>query len=83
MFIIDDLLFSPLNGVIWLGEKLSEVLDKEISDEGKIKERLMKLQLDFELDEISEEEYIKNEKEILSQLDAIRKMKEGDSDEQY
>ncbi|MBI5417086.1 gas vesicle protein GvpG [Candidatus Poribacteria bacterium] len=83
MFIIDDLIFSPLNGVVWLGEKINEVLEKEMSDEGKIKERLMKLQLDFELDEISEKEYIENEKEILSQLDAIRKMKEGDSDEQY
>lgn len=72
MFLVDDILLSPLNGLIWLGDKLKEITDKELSDEGVIKERLMKLQLDFELDEISEEEYMKKEKELLERLDAIR-----------
>lgn len=72
MFLLDDILLSPLNGLIWLGDKLKEITDKELSDEGVIKERLMKLQLDFELDEISEEEYMKKEKELLERLDAIR-----------
>ena len=36
----------------------------------------MELQLRFELDEISEEEYEKHEKELLERLDAIRKAKE-------
>ncbi len=72
MFLVDDILLSPLNGLIWLGDKLKEITDKELSDEGVIKERLMKLQLDFELDEISEEEYMIKEKELLERLDAIR-----------
>ena len=50
--------------------------EKEFSDEGLIKEKLMELQLKFELDEISEEEYNKQEKELLERLDAIRKAKE-------
>ncbi|MBI5207524.1 MAG: gas vesicle protein GvpG [Candidatus Firestonebacteria bacterium] len=62
---------------MWLGEKINEVIEKEMSDEGKIKERLMRLQLSFELDEISEEKYMKDEKELLSQLDAVRKMERG------
>lgn len=76
MFLIDDILLAPLKGVIWLGEKINEVIEKEISDEGHIKEKLMELQLRFELDEISEEEYNKQEKELLERLDAIRKAKE-------
>ena len=36
----------------------------------------MKLQLEFEMDEISEEEYERQEKELLERLDAIRKEKE-------
>ncbi len=76
MFLIDDILLAPLKGVIWLGKKINEVIEKEISDEGRIKERLMELQLRFELDEISEEEYKKQEKELLERLDAIRKAKE-------
>ncbi|MEK7735505.1 MAG: gas vesicle protein GvpG [Nitrospirota bacterium] len=76
MFLIDDILLAPLKGLIWIGEKINEVSEKEFSDEGLIKEKLMELQLKFELDEISEEEYNKQEKELLERLDAIRKAKE-------
>ncbi len=76
MFIIDDILLAPLNGIIWLGKKINEVAEKEFSDEGLIKEKLMELQLKFELDQISEEEYNRREKELLERLDAIRKAKE-------
>ncbi len=76
MFLIDDILLAPLNGVIWLGKKINEIAEKEFSDEGRIKEKLMELQLKFELDKISEKEYNKQEAELLARLDAIRKAKE-------
>ncbi|MDP2278939.1 MAG: gas vesicle protein GvpG [Nitrospirota bacterium] len=76
MFLIDDILLAPLKGVIWIGEKLNELVEKEFSDEGRIKEKLMELQLHYELDEISDEEYNTQEKELLDRLDAIRKTKE-------
>jgi hypothetical protein len=76
MFLIDDILLAPLNGIIWLGKKINEVAEKEFSDEGLIKEKLMQLQLRFEIDEISEEEYNRQEKELLERLEAIRKAKE-------
>jgi len=76
MFIIDDILLAPLNGIIWLGKKINEVAEKEFSDEGLIKEKLMELQLNFELDKISEKEYNKKEAELLARLDAIRKARE-------
>lgn len=76
MFLIDDILLAPLKGVIWIGEKLNELVEKEFSDEGRIKEKLMELQLKFELDKISEKEYNKQEAELLERLDAIRKTKE-------
>ena len=76
MFLIDDILLAPLKGVIWIGEKLNELVEKEFSDEGRIKEKLMELQLKFEMDEISEEEYNRQEKELLERFDAIRKEKE-------
>jgi len=77
MFLIDDILLAPLNGIIWLGKKINEVAEKEFSDEGLIKEKLMQLQLRFEIDEISEQEYNRQEKELLERLEAIRKAKEG------
>lgn len=73
MFIIDDILLAPLNGLVWLGEKINAVIEREQSDEGRIKERLMELQMRFELDEITEKEYNMEEKALLERLDEIRK----------
>ncbi|MGV8091944.1 MAG: gas vesicle protein GvpG [Mangrovibacterium sp.] len=73
MLIIDDILLSPLKGLVFLGKKIDEIIQKEMSDEGKIKERLMELQLRYEMDEISEEEYDRQEEELLNLLEQIRK----------
>ncbi|MCX5810390.1 MAG: gas vesicle protein GvpG [Proteobacteria bacterium] len=71
MFIVDDIVLSPLKGLIWLSDKINDMVQREMSDEGLIKERLMELQLRFELDEIDEETYTKQEKELLERLNAI------------
>lgn len=76
MFIIDSILLAPLKGVVWLGQKLNEIAQNELNDDGRIKEELMALQLRFELDEINEQEYDEKEKELLARLDAITKAKE-------
>jgi len=76
MFLIDDILLAPLNGIIWLSKKIDEIVEKEFSDEGLIKEKLMEVQMKFEMDKISEKEYNKQEAELLARLDAIRKAKE-------
>lgn len=76
MFLIDNLLFAPLKGIVFIAKKINEVIEKEMSDEGAIKERLMALQLKFEMDEIDEEEYDKKEDELLKSLENIRKEKE-------
>ncbi|MBU2572789.1 MAG: gas vesicle protein GvpG [Elusimicrobia bacterium] len=76
MFLIDDILLAPLSGLLWVGEKLNEVVQHEVSDEGLIKEKLMGLQLRFEMDEVNEKEYNRQEAELLARLEAIRKAKE-------
>ncbi|NMW20782.1 MAG: gas vesicle protein GvpG [Chlorobiaceae bacterium] len=77
MFIIDDILFAPLNGLIFIAEKINDVVEKETSDEGTVKERLMALQLRFELDEIDEEEYDREEDNLLKKLERIRSDKQN------
>jgi hypothetical protein len=47
--------------LIFIAKKINDVVEKETSDEGVIKESLMALQLKFELDEIDEEEYNRSE----------------------
>lgn len=71
MFLVDSILLAPLKGVVWMGQKLSDMAENELSDKGRIKEELMRLQLQFELDELSEEEYNKKESELLDRLDAV------------
>ena len=68
MFIIDDFL-------IWLAKEMQEIAEREITDESKLKEELLKVRTLFETDQISEEEYAKQEDEILRRLEVIRKEK--------
>ena len=68
MFLIDDLL-------IWLGKELQAVAEREMTDESKLKEELLKVRTLFEIDQISEEECAKREDEILKRLEDIRKAK--------
>ena len=68
MFLIDDFL-------IWLAKELQEVAKREVTDESKLKEELLKVRTLFETDQISEEEYTKREDEILKRLEVIRKEK--------
>lgn len=77
MFLLDDLLMAPFKGMIFIAEKINEVIEKETSDEGAIKERLMALQLKFEMDEITEEEYDEREDELLKLLENIREQKQN------
>ena len=77
IFILDDILFAPINGLIFVAKKINDVVEKETSDEGFVKEQLMALQLRFELDEIDEEEYDREEDELLDKLERIRKDKQN------
>ncbi len=72
MFIIDDLFMAPLKGLLFLGKKINTIVQEEFSDEGRIKEHLMELQLKFEMDEISMEEYDKGETELLEIIERIQ-----------
>lgn len=66
----------PVKGLMWVAETLEETAEKEITDESKVQEELLELQMQFEMDEITEEEYEKKEAELMEKLEAIRKYKE-------
>lgn len=74
-----DILFPlliPIKGVAWIGEKLKENAEAESTDESKVQEELLELQIRFEMDEITEEEYEKKEAKLMEKLEAIRRYKE-------
>jgi Gas vesicle protein G len=73
MFILDDLLIGlPAKGLISLIEKIHDMAQAEFTDEGKIKEELLRAQTLYEIDEITEEEYQKIEAELLERLTLAR-----------
>ena len=81
MLLIDDLLLLPVKGFVGIFKKIHEMAAHELSDEDYIRERLMELQLRFELDEIGGEEYNQKEKELLTRLDAARGANEEEKEE--
>ncbi|MBI3814742.1 MAG: gas vesicle protein GvpG [Nitrospinae bacterium] len=76
MLLIDDLLLLPFKGFIGIFREIHEMVEHELSDEDYIRDNIMELQLRFELDEITEKEYTEQEKELMAQLDVVRKSKE-------
>ena len=75
-FILDDILLGPVKLVKWIGEKLHESAEQEVTDESVIQEQLLELQMRYELDEITEEEYRRGEDRLMAKLEAIREYKE-------
>ena len=75
-FILDDILLSPLKLTVWLGKKLRESAYEEMTDESRIHEDLLHLQMRYEMDEIDDETYQREETKLMERLETIRKMKE-------
>lgn len=76
MLIIDDLLiWLPAKGLMAVFKKIHELAEAELNDESKLKEELLRFQIMYELDQITEEEYQKREDEIMARLNEIQKRK--------
>ena len=71
MFLLDSILLAPLKGVVWLGGKINDVAEQELNDVGRVKEELMALQMRFEMDEITEQQYTEQERNLLDRLDRL------------
>lgn len=72
MFLLDDLLLSPVSGFIFILNQIQKMAESELNDDTVIKEQLLELQMRLELEEISEEDYQEREAELFARLRAIR-----------
>lgn len=77
IFLLDDLLLAPIKGVVWVADKIDEMVETELTDDSRVREELLELQMRLELDEITEDEYQQGETELMGRLEEIRKYKEG------
>lgn len=76
-FLVDDLLLGPAKVVTWIGKTLYEHAQAQLTDESAVRQRLLDVQMQFELDQISEAEYREQEAALMQRLDEIRKYKES------
>ena len=75
--VVDDIVLAPFKLVHWIGKELYEHAEEELTDESKVRQQLLELQMRFELDDISEDEYQKGEDILMRRIDAIREYKES------
>jgi hypothetical protein len=66
---------APLNGVVWLAEQVEEKANQELYDPARIQGTLAELEMQLEMDEISEETYLEAEEILLERLKIGREMK--------
>ncbi|WP_100408005.1 gas vesicle protein GvpG [Bacillus solitudinis] len=71
---IHKLISAPINLVIKIGEKVKEEADKELYDLPTIQQKLIQLQMMYELGEIPEEAYKNKEEELLMRYEVAKRL---------
>jgi len=72
MFLVDDILFSPIKGINWIFKEVHKLAEEELSGESdRIRESLVELYMQLEADKITEEEFDLQESSLLDRLDAL------------
>jgi Gas vesicle protein G len=81
MGLIADLLLFPVTGPVrgfqFVLERIRAEADAQLLDEGRVQAELLNCSLRYDAGEISEQEYLQQEAELLDLLDEIRAYKEG------
>ncbi|WP_064092050.1 gas vesicle protein GvpG [Rossellomorea aquimaris] len=71
---IHKLVSAPINLVIKVGEKIKEEADKELYDLPTIQQKLIQLQMMYELGEIPEEAFQEKEEELLTRYEIAKRL---------
>ena len=69
MLILDSLL---IGGIRFVLDKVAAAVDQEMNDEGRLREELLAAQMRYELGEMSDEDFIEFQDDILARLRDIR-----------
>jgi len=77
MFLIDDLLLAPVNGFKFILGQIQKMADQDLNDDSVIKDQLLDLQMRYELEEVTDEEYREREAELFARLRVIKERQLG------
>ncbi len=67
---------GPIAGIRWTLGKVQQVAEEELTDDSAVKQELMELQMQLELGDIDDEEYVRREAELMQRLREIRAWRE-------
>jgi hypothetical protein len=80
MGLLTNLLFFPVTGPIagikWSLGKVQQVVEEELTDDTPVKQELMQLQMQLELGEIDDAEYVEREAQVMDRLREVRAWRE-------
>ncbi len=80
MGLLSNILFfpitGPVNGIKWSLRKVAQVVDEELTDDAPIKQELMELQMQLELGDITDAEYVEREAVLMQRLRDVRAWRE-------
>ena len=78
MFLIDDLLLSPVKGVLWVFREVHDAAQQELAGESEaITATLSELYMKLETGQITETEFDAREKVLLDRLDRLQAEEEA------
>jgi hypothetical protein len=67
---------GPVAGIKWSLRKVAQVVDEELTDDSSIKQELMELQMQLELGDITDDEYVAREADLMQRLRDVRLWRE-------
>ena len=72
MLLVDDILFFPVTGILWIFREISKISHEELAGEAQsITEQLRLLYMQLETGRITEQQFDAEEMLLLDRLDAI------------
>lgn len=81
MFLIDDLLLSPIKGILWVFREIHDAAQQEQAGEGEsITAALSELYMKLETGQITEAEFDAQEKVLLDRLDRLQEEEAADAE---
>ena len=80
MGLLTNILLAPFLGPVWASrwtlDKVDRVVREELTDDTPVKEDLMKLQMQLEVGEIDDAEYVRREAEVMQRLREVREWRQ-------
>src|SRR5437763_3979135 len=67
---------GPVAGIRWSLSKVVQVAEEEVTDDAPVKQALMELQMQLELGDITDAEYVERETALMARLREVRMWRE-------